>query len=181
MSTDFPADVFTAKVAEVLGWPPSLVIMAGAPLLPTGTVGGKLYGRIIVTLTTSVPEGTDDERLELGTYPNAATVAVGNRLRLLTIRCESVDPTVEAVDVLERLRTKLQKRSVRAALRTDGALAIVYLGTVRQLSYQINNRDIACAILETQYRQKVSEDITESDGTGEYIETAEITEDITPG
>lgn len=173
MSTAFPREAFRAALVTVSGWPSTNIVFQGDKEYFVGPKSGAITGQLVCNFTNSVPEGTDDETLVESTYPNAQTVAIGNRLRVLTLRCESFNTNVDAIDVLERIRTKLQKRSVRAQLRTVG-LAMVELGSVRAIDYRIDNRDIATALLEIRFRQKVSEDITEGDGTSEFIEQADV-------
>lgn len=177
MSTpfDLPKDGLAALIATIAGVPIDLVIWDGDPIPVAGPRAGKLWGLIVLNLTSDTSWGEFEERetgFDVGTNALTTTqVTTG----VATITCQSRQfDRQEGFDVLRKIRSGLQKRSTDAALE---ALSMGFnaVSTVTNLNMIIDHRTISFATLELKLNYALYDDLTNGDGTGDWIETADVT------
>lgn len=135
----------------------------------TGLYGaGATYAGVIrVSVARSASLGEDESVLSYES-PNLVEDYVGNRLFTLTLTCE-VDQGGLSKNVLERFRARLQRKSIRAALRALN-LAVTEIGECTDLSVVWDNRTIDASKLDIELcHRSVDRDDTPVAGGG-YIE-----------
>lgn len=94
--------------------------------------------------------GRDESRRTFDAAANAMDVAqVGPRAFSVTVRVESLRGAngYGALPVIETIRTRIFRPSVRADLRTAG-LAISSVGPINRADFSAAGRDVSCALAE---------------------------------
>lgn len=177
MSTpfDLPKAGIAALIAAIGGVPVDLVIWDGDPIPVAGPRAGKLWGLIVLNLTSDTTWGEYEERQTSFNSTTGALHTTQVTTGVATISCQSRQfDRQEGFDVLRKIRSGLQKQS------TDNALAALAMGfntvsTITNLNMIIDHRTISYATLELKLNYALYDDLTNGDGTGDWIEKAAVT------
>lgn len=174
MSTpfDLPKAELAALVATLAQVPKDLVIWDGDPMPVAGPRGGKMWGLIVLNLTTDVSWGQFEERQTSFNEGTGALITTQVTTGVATITCQSRQfDRQEGFDVLRKVRSGMQRQS------TDDALTAISMGfnsisTINNLNMIADHRTISFATLEFKLNYALYDDLTNGDGTGDWIETS---------
>lgn len=169
-------DVFAAQLD---GFPREYMIWANdvEPFIGPVDGLGSLWGLLVVTLTSDVSDGEDEERSEFNSGTSALHIdQITTGVITLTITTRQFDEQ-EAFDVLRKLRTRLGRDSVQAALAALG-LAVAEKPRITGLNLTIDHKSMRYAALEVKLNFVVTDDVTgdkgNPNGTDNWIQQTNI-------
>lgn len=169
-------DVFAAQLD---GFPREYMIWANdvEPFIGPVDGLGSLWGLLVVTLTSDVSDGEDEERSEFNASTSALHIdQITTGVITLTITTRQFDEQ-EAFDVLRKLRTRLGRDSVQVALGALG-LAVAEKPRITGLNLTIDHKSMRYAALEVKLNFVVIDDVTgdkgNPNGTDNWIQQTNI-------
>lgn len=173
MSTpfDLPKAELAALVASLAQVPLDVVIWDGDPEPRTSPRGGKMWGLIVLNLTTDISWGQFEERQTAFDAGTGALTTVQVTTGVATITCQARQfDRQEGFDVLRKIRSGMQKSS------TDDALTAISMGfnsisTINNLNMIADHRTISFATLEFKLNYALYDDIDQT-----WIESVEVTQ-----
>lgn len=151
---------------------------------PRPNVGAPANGKqayVVLSLGAYTAKGVDDYRQSYDPVQNKLdTNIAGNRQFVLSVRCNSLDPNLQAHDVLEHVRIRLQTFTARAIYSANN-MAYVKTNGITTFRGTLDNRAMLCAVLDVVFSIAVNHDpgddpgdfIEEVDGGGPIIVTAQ--------
>jgi hypothetical protein len=133
--------------------------------------------RIDMTHTPGRALGEDEERRVNGTNPEVDDQIVtisGPRQFTWTIRCEadSQEDAAIASGYADKIRARLSRDSVRAALRAAG-LAVVQVSKAQPVEFKFQGRDYSVVVLDV-VMNAVENDRDDTSGSGNWIKTVDV-------
>ena len=155
---------------------------------PQPFVSDQDRARVVLQLFSLTSLGVDEHRRAYGPagYPSNAfvTTEIGNRTLRITMRAEAFDKSVEAAEILDRIKTGIRAERVRDQLDAI-AIALVDTGPATYVSYQVDERVVNAAIADFTFAgiaQHVTTEIpdgaidpTSQSVPGNYIDSVTIT------
>lgn len=174
MSTpfDLPKPELAALVASLAQVPLDLVIWDGDPEPRTSPRGGKMWGLIVLNLTTDVSWGELEERQTSFDPVTKAIVVTQVTTGVVTITCQSRQfDRQEGFDVLRKIRSGMQKSTTDVAL-TAISMGFNSVSTINNLNMIADHRTISFATLEFKLNYALYDDVTDST----WIESVQLTQ-----
>lgn len=174
MSTpfDLPKPELADLVASLAQVPRDLVVWDGDPMPVAGPRGGKMWGLIVLNLTTDISWGELEERQTSFDPVTKAIVVTQVTTGVVTITCQSRQfDRQEGFDVLRKIRSGMQKSSTDVAL-TAISMGFNSVSTINNLNMIADHRTISFATLEFKLNYALYDDVTDST----WIESVELTQ-----
>lgn len=134
--------------------------------------GWRGTARAYVTFLTSGRHGRDERRRDFTAPATRAVTHVGNRLITVTVRFESdaQSPGADAHHYADRLTTRIDRKSVRAALKAVKVSVLEVLPAITR-DYQVKDRMVSVAIVELRVLA-ASIDVDDTADAATWIDTA---------
>lgn len=140
------------------------------PRLDLGRLPGGPYARIILSMTAYRSYGSDEYRQKVDAqgHPTASQIS-GQRAVTLSMRCESIDPTAESFDILEKVRAKMMSFTTQAFRAANNMSFIRVLSMSVLPSTTFDNRAVSTAVMDM--LMGIASNVPVDDDDGATIDT----------